>query len=207
LSSDWETVLLGNVAIIEIGRTPARKEPRYWTTSLERPFCTITDMAARSIDPLREGVTEAAEQEGKAKRVPAGALLMSFKLTIGRVGFAARDIFPNEAIAWIEPETGDLNQRFLAYALEAADYSALTGEAAKGATLNKDSLKRIELRLPPEPDQRRMADVLDSLAEAEEAAGAYLDGLSTARTAVARALISGTHVLPADFDVLSDAVE
>jgi len=159
-------------------------------------------MTARSVDPLREGVTEVAEGEGKAKRVPAGALLMSFKLTIGRVGFAARDLFPNEAIAWIAPKDPSLDVRFLSYALEAADYSALTGEAAKGATLNKDSLQRIELNLPPALIQGRIADTIDSLGDTEEAVRLYLNGLNTARKAVTRALIGGVHELPSDIEAL-----
>ncbi len=111
---DWAKKTLGEVAEITIGKTPPRKDPRYWTSDLERPFCTIADMDGRLIDPKREGVTALAESEGKAKRFPAGALLMSFKLTIGRIGFAAQDIFPNEAIAWLCTKSPNLDERFLA---------------------------------------------------------------------------------------------
>ena len=85
MSDGWEATTLGEVADLIVGRTPPRKDERYWTVDLERPFCTIADMGAIDVLPEREGVTEAAEIEGKAKRVPAGSLLMSFKLTIGRV--------------------------------------------------------------------------------------------------------------------------
>ena len=101
----WTDAALGDVAEIAIGRTPPRDEPRYWTNDLTRPFCTIADMGDGTILPGREGVTEAAEVDGKAKRMPAGSLLLSFKLTIGRVGIAGVDLFPNEAIARVEPKT------------------------------------------------------------------------------------------------------
>lgn len=206
MSAEWEPALLGDVADISIGRTPPRKEPRFWTPSLERPFCTIADMDGPRIDPAREGVTAEAEEEGKANRVPAGALMMSFKLTIGRVGFAARDLFPNEAIAWISPRDPDFDTRFLAYALEAHDYSALTGEAAKGATLNKESLQRIELMMPSPSDQVRIADLLSSMSDVEQATRAYLDGLVTARRSTTRALLSGTHQLPEELLAASGEV-
>jgi len=150
---------------IQIGRTPPRKEARYWTQDLERPFCTIADMADRHINPSREGVTQAAESEGRAKRVPAGALLMSFKLTIGRVGFAARDLFPNEAIAWLSSADPALNEEFLALWLEAQDLSQGSGRAVKGSTLNSDSLRAIPVMVPPLEVQRRIVDLIGSIDE------------------------------------------
>lgn len=115
------------------------------------------------VGPFVEGVTEAAEDEGRAKRVPAGALLMSFKLTIGRVGFASEDVFPNEAIVWVKPRDEHIDERYLAAYLEAFDYSGLTGRAAKGATLNSKSLKAIPVQLPDRDTQRHVAHVVGVL--------------------------------------------
>jgi restriction endonuclease S subunit len=166
-----EEKTLGELADISIGRTPPRSEPRYWTDDLTRRFCTITDMAARHVLPIREGVTEAAEQEKKAKRVPAGALLMSFKLTIGKVGFAATDLFPNEAIAWISPhDESGLDLRYLATWLNLYDYTTLTGEAVKGKTLNTASLRSIPVKVPPLPAQQQIADLLERADEVIEEA-------------------------------------
>jgi restriction endonuclease S subunit len=162
--SEWVEAKLGEIAEILIGRTPPTKEPRYWAEDLSRPFCTIADMAGgRSIDPRRQGVSELAESEGKAKRVPKGALLMSFKLTIGRVGFASRDLFPNEAIAWIRPVGAQLDDRFLALALESQDLSAGAGRAVKGNTLNSKSLRAICINYPSLPAQRRIVAVISAV--------------------------------------------
>lgn len=158
----WRAVTLGDIAQISIGRTPPRDQAQYWTTDLTRPFCTIADLNAYSIDPIREGVTETAEVEGKAKRVPAGSLLMSFKLTIGRVGFAKRDLFPNEAIAWIEPN-GDVSAEFLALFLSAQDLTVGSGRAVKGNTLNGASLRAIPIRHPRLGEQRRIVDLIGAL--------------------------------------------
>lgn len=167
--TEWRKATLGEVATITIGRTPPRKEPRYWTSNLRRPFCTIADMVGRQIDPQREGVTEAAENEGKAKRFPAGALMLSFKLSIGRVGFAARDIFPNEAIAWLRCSDETLDERFLALVLASQDLTAGSGRAVKGNTLNGPSLRAIPLSLPPLPEQHRIVDVMSAVDEQIEA--------------------------------------
>lgn len=151
---------LGDIAEIRIGRTPARDNPAYWTADLTRPFCTITDMQDRFVDPGREGVTALAVADGKAKPVPAGALLMSFKLSIGRVGYAAREIYPNEAIAWIEPQPDRCSKEFLGFYLEHQDLASGGAQAVKGKTLNQASLKMIPVLLPTLAEQRRITEVL-----------------------------------------------
>jgi type I restriction enzyme S subunit len=159
--ADWSEAALGEVADIVIGRTPPRAKPEYWTDKLDRPFCSIADMTSWLVEPRREGVSEQAEIEGKAKRVPKGALLMSFKLTIGRVGFAATDVFPNEAIAWLRIKSpGDVDAEFLAHYLSAYDYASLAGRAAKGQTLNSKSLAAIPIALPPVGEQSALAQAM-----------------------------------------------
>jgi type I restriction enzyme S subunit len=90
---DWTETTLGEISSLQMGRTPSRREAAYWTEDLTFPFCTIADMDSKYVEPKREGVTQAAIKDGKAKVARKGTLLMSFKLTIGRMGFASRDIF------------------------------------------------------------------------------------------------------------------
>lgn len=195
MTVNWSEVRLGDVAGITIGRTPPRNDASYWTRDLTRPFCTIADMlGGGQIDPVREGVTLKAETDGKAKRVPADSLLLSFKLTIGRVGFAARDLFPNEAIACIEPQTADVNKRFLALALEAQDLGRYAGRAVKGGTLNGASLRAIELRIPPLEEQRRIVELISGFDRSVQAAA----GVETAAAALREALLGELDERAAD---------
>lgn len=121
-------------------------------------------MTNRDVQPSREGVTEAAEHEGKAKRFPAGSLLMSFKLSIGRLGFAQVDLFPNEAIVGIDVSgSPEITPEFLAYALEVQDLELFAGQAVKGKTLNRVSLESIPVRYPSMPAQRRIVDLAYAL--------------------------------------------
>lgn len=158
----WAQVTLGEIASITIGRTPPRNDSRYWTTSLERPFCTIADLTSHTV-PTREGVTDLAEKEGKARRAPQGSLLFSFKLTIGRVGFAGVDLFPNEAIAIINPLADEIDKRYLGLALEMQDWATAGARAVKGNTLNRQSLEAIPIPLPPLSEQRRIVDIVASI--------------------------------------------
>lgn len=177
MRNGWEMVRLAEVSTRTIGRTPPRKEARYWTADpSERPFCTIADMRGRFVSGGSEGVTDLAEREGKAKRVPAGSLLLSFKLSIGKVGFTDRDVFPNEAIAWIQPSPM-ITQPFLALALESVDWDSLGGRAVKGKTLNSGSLDAVQLPLPPLVEQRRLVDLIGAIDDVIEEARAAHDSL------------------------------
>ena len=185
----WVETTLGELAVLAIGKTPPRKDPEYWSESLERPFCTIADMGDWWVAPGREGVSELAEAEGKAKRVPAGSLIMSFKLTIGRIGFAETDIFPNEAIVWIQPGPEALPE-YLALWLDYSDLEEFAGRAVKGKTLNGPSLRAIPVVLPPLAEQRRIVDLIGAVDELLAAARRDNQARSSAMGALLESMVS-----------------
>jgi type I restriction enzyme S subunit len=186
----WTETTLGDVAGLVIGRTPSRSEKKYWTDELTNPFCTIADMDGKWISPSREGVTNAAIQEGKARLVSAGSLMMSFKLTLGRVGFAGVDLYPNEAIVAIDVEPSRGSSDYLYLVLGFQDLSHGSGRAIKGATLNSKSLAAIPLNLPPLPEQKRIVDVVSSVDAYIDALQQQADTARRARNAVLHELLS-----------------
>ena len=175
------TIALEEVALLDIGRTPPRDNAVYWTTDLERPFCTIADLTPGETRPTREGVTELAETTGKAKRFAAGTLLMSFKLTIGRISLAAVDLFPNEAIVAIKPRPG-VRKDYLELALASTAWEKLANSAVKGKTLNKKSLARLpvpNLKTAGQDDLLTAVAPLRAVATQAAAASASLRSLRT----------------------------
>lgn len=95
----------------------------------------------------------------------SGTLLMSFKLTIGRVATLGVDACHNEAIISIYPKAGT-NQKYLEYFLAQVDYTDYQDRAVKGHTLNQEKIDRIAITLPPEPEQEKIAAVLWKLQRA-----------------------------------------
>jgi type I restriction enzyme S subunit len=93
--------------------------------------------------------------------IPKGTLLMSFKLSIGRLCFAGCDLFTNEAICSFN--NLQANAEFLYYVLGRTDFSLYGKQAVKGYTLNKDSLKLVEVRMPSLPEQAAIASVLSDM--------------------------------------------
>jgi type I restriction enzyme, S subunit len=160
--SAWPQAALRDVCDIRIGRTPSRANPAYW--GLGHPWATIADLARDPLSRTTETITDLAVEECRLRVVPAGTLLYSFKLTIGRMAVAGIPIFTNEAIAALSVRDAQgLNRDYLQFALGSLDTRRLTDNAVKGRTLNSASLGSLIVPLPPLDEQRRIAARLREL--------------------------------------------
>jgi type I restriction enzyme S subunit len=102
-----------------------------------------------------------------AKLLPEGTVLLSFKLSIGRVGFAGCSLYTNEAIAGLRSDSLDHN--FLYHGLQQWDLLQGVDQAIKGATLNKKKLKLIEFDYPIDNcEQAKIAEILSTVDRAIE---------------------------------------
>lgn len=166
--SEWPMVKLGEVCSISIGKTPARKEPRYWGEGL--PWLSIKDMNQGSlILKTTESISQIALDELKITPYSVGTVLFSFKLSIGKVGITAIPLFTNEAIAAIEPKEQEaLNKYYLMEVLREVGKTVEGNAAVMGVTLNKKSLAKLTIPLPPLGEQKRIAEILGRVAEAEQ---------------------------------------
>ncbi len=168
IPEDWEVVRLGDIVNFKIGRTPPRKNKDYWTNG-RYYWVSISDMRNSYINNTSEMVSEKAHKEiFKEKLTPAGTLLMSFKLTIGRTAILNVDAYHNEAIISIYPKENKVLKEFLFYYLPVVDYSNLQDKAIKGNTLNTSKLNKILIHLPPLEEQKAIADILSAVQNAIE---------------------------------------
>ncbi len=168
IPAEWTVEPLSKLVDYDSGRTPARANATYWEgADAEVPWVAISDMENYGIiSKTREMITRRAFDDVFRRRiVRAGTLLMSFKLTIGRVSTLGIDACHNEAIISIRPKT-QVDQRYLGYFLSQFDYDDLQDRQIKGNTLNQDKIDRIPVILPPKQEQCDIADVLDRVRQA-----------------------------------------
>jgi len=158
---NWQKYKLGELCKIEIGKTPSRGISRYWGPGY--PFLSIADMnQGVYLSTTRETITTDAVKEANCKLVPLDTLLLSFKLSVGKLGFTKVPLYTNEAIAALYiREAITIEKRFLYWALRTIDLLKYSNKAAKGATLNKPKLNNIEIFLPPLDEQIRLTAILD----------------------------------------------
>lgn len=157
-AQSWPRVRLGEVCEFVIGRTPRRDTSSYWGGDL--PWVSISDMKGESIFETKEHITQIGAQESRSRLIPAGTLLFSFKLTIGKMAFAGVDLYTNEAIAALIPKSGKVSNQYLRYALKSIDLTETAARAVKGNTLNQDTLYMLSIYLPSIQEQQRIVGLL-----------------------------------------------
>ena len=168
--ANWIEARLGEVCSIEIGGTPSRQIPDYWDTEhvTQNVWVSIKDMNRRFILDTAEQISDAGVKHSNAKLQPKGTVLLSFKLTIGRVSVAGSSLYTNEAIAGLNP-TRDLESTYLYHGLQSWNLLQDVDQAVKGATLNKEKLKRIILFFPRLTcEQNKIAEILSTVDQAIE---------------------------------------
>ena len=166
IPSSWAWIRLGNYIKYDIGKTPPRKEEEFWVDA-KYPWITIADMVADGkIYLTKDKINSLAlKTQFKDKLIPAGTLIMSFKLTVGRVSILGVEAVHNEAIISIYPFIDDdkIATNFLFKFLPLLSEQGKTKKAIKGNTLNSDSLNNILLPLPPLPEQKRIVEKIELL--------------------------------------------
>lgn len=171
----WVQARLGEKCSIEIGGTPSRNVAEYWDEQkqTENVWVSIRDLNQRVITDTAEHISDLGVAHSNAKLQPEGTVLLSFKLTIGRVAFAGRKLYTNEAIAGLRSR--EIGHDFLYYGLQQWDLLRGVDQAIKGATLNKEKLKKIEVEYPTSRDeQEKIAEVLQTADRAIETTEALL---------------------------------
>ena len=167
MKKGWQTKNLGDLCEIELGKTPARANSAYWDEKREtgNVWLSIADLREAK-DKIVVDSKEYVSDKGAAicKLVPKGTLLVSFKLTLGRLAFSGRDVFTNEAIAALTiVNERELSKEFLFYCLCFFDWvkAAENDVKLKGMTLNKAKLKVMPVSFPPLAEQQRIVGILD----------------------------------------------
>ena len=148
---------------LQMGKTPDRSIQDYWTDGTFI-WVSIGDMqeGMKYITDSKECITDIAVSKSGIKIVPKGTLLMSFKLTIGRVVFAHEDLYTNEAImAFIDKKQVELSDQWLYQLLLQYNWLANASQAVKGKTLNKETIGNSVLFIPPMELQKNFASIVE----------------------------------------------
>lgn len=180
----WRKERLGALCEITIGKTPTRARPDFWGPG--HPWLSIADMSqGRYLSVTSETITDQALKEARHREVAPGTILMSFKLSIGKLGIAQVPMYTNEAIAHLPIRPGQaLLPEYLYWALSATTLTHGADRAAMGSTLNSAKLKEIEIPLPPIPQQQQIAKVLDQAESLRSMRRATVDALANLKSSV-----------------------
>ena len=148
----WSVQKAEELCEINIGKTPPRKEHQWFSNNnSDVTWISISDMGSSEvyISKSSEMLTKEACKKFNVIIVPEGTVLLSFKLTVGRVSIAAKELTTNEAIARFLVPT-DAMRSYLYLALKSYDYGKLGSTSSIATAVNSKIIKKMALICPPE---------------------------------------------------------
>lgn len=135
---------------ITIGKTPSRAEKQWFTNSGEgTPWISISDMGESGAFAFysKEDLTADAIIRHNMKVVPKGTILVSFKLTVGRVVITSSDMCTNEAIAHFHIDN-DLDRAYTYCYLKNFEYDSLGNTSSISKAINSKIIKSMPFIMP-----------------------------------------------------------
>ncbi|MBP7798015.1 MAG: restriction endonuclease subunit S [Thermoanaerobaculaceae bacterium] len=152
----WEVVPAGSLFEVAIGKTPPRKEHHWFSTDPQDvPWMSIKDLgqAGVFISEVSEYLTSAAVDRFRVRRIPDGAVVLSFKLTVGRVAITDGEMLSNEAIAHFLPRDGTyLSAPFTFSYLRQFEYESLGSTSSIAIAVNSANVRTIPVIVPSEKE-------------------------------------------------------
>ena len=167
IPENWCWCRLGEIVNYKMGKTPPRAEAEWWGSKKDTPWISIADMNSDGyISKTKETMSPKSIKEVFSNNFsPKGTLIMSFKLTVGRVSILDIDATHNEAIISIFPFIDDnkITRDYLFKLLPLLSLNGDTKDAIKGRTLNSTSLSNMLIPLPPLSEQKRIVTAIEKM--------------------------------------------
>lgn len=150
---------------LQMGKTPSRNNSAYWNNG-SNDWISIGDLSGfgKYVGETKEQLTDLAVSESGIKSIPVDTVVMSFKLSIGKLAITTEEIYSNEAImAFIDKEIEKIYPDYLYYLLLSKDWNEGTNKAVMGKTLNKATLSKVKIKLHEFSEQEEIVLVLDKV--------------------------------------------
>ncbi|MBI2448434.1 restriction endonuclease subunit S, partial [Candidatus Microgenomates bacterium] len=153
IPKEWSVEPIGSITDIAIGRTPPRKESQWFSTNpSDIKWISIRDLGHVGIyiGQSAEYLTLDAVERFNVPVIPKNSVVLSFKLTVGRVAITTEDMLSNEAIAHFKlvNNSYNLSPEFIYLFLKNYDFSQLGSTSSIATAVNSQSIKKIKVILP-----------------------------------------------------------
>lgn len=152
IPESWRVCSAETIFKINIGKTPPRKEQQ-WFSNINNgnvKWISISDLGSNEIfiEDSKEYLTKEAISKFNIIVVPKDTILVSFKLTVGRVGISNCELTTNEAVArFYLPKSYFREYTYLS--LKNYNYARLGSTSSIATAVNSKIIKNMKLLIPP----------------------------------------------------------
>lgn len=144
----WEVREVKDICELKIGRTPPRKESEWFSDKKGIKWVSIKDMGNSDmyISDTTEFLTEEAIDKFNIPLVEENTLILSFKLTVGRIAITSEKICTNEAIAQFKNPI--INSLYLYFYFKNFSFETLGNTSSNGNAVNSKIIRETKILIP-----------------------------------------------------------
>ena len=153
---------LRDVFDLQMGKTPSRENNMYWKDG-NLPWVSISDLSKSQIyiEHSKEMITKFAVKDALVKCIPQDTVIMSFKLSLGKIAITGKPLYTNEAImAFIDKKVIQIEPKYIYFLFSYIKWGQFTNNAVKGKTLNKKFFSDFQINIPKYIQQTKVASIL-----------------------------------------------
>ena len=178
---------------ISIGKTPPRKEPQWFSTNPQDvTWVSISDMGICGlyISSSSEQLTKQAVERHNVKVVPDNTVLLSFKLTVGRIAITNGEMTTNEAIAHFKTDKKEINEYLYCY-LKCFNYKTMGSTSSIATAVNSKIIKGMPFVVPTNDELEEFHGFAAPMFAKIKANQIEIDNLTALRDTLLPKLMSG----------------
>jgi len=207
----WEVKKSSDIANINIGKTPPRKEKECFTLDPDDyKWISIKDLgnSGAYIFDSSEYLTKESIEKYNVKVVPDNTVVLSFKLTVGRVSITCGQMTTNEAIAHFNLSNKSkitteylylyLKSFDLYLYLKSFDYGKLGNTSSIANAVNSKIIKAMPIIVPDNKTIKTFSEVMESVFSKIKYTIKQSDKLIEIRDTLLPKLMSGEIRVPMD---------
>ena len=153
------------IANITIGKTPPRiKKECFTKNNSDIKWLSISDIGKCGVYVFNtyEKLTQDAIDTYNVKVIPENTIVLSFKLTVGRVAITNEKMATNEAIAHFNLYDEKIKSYIYTY-LRKFDYNKLGSTSSIATAVNSKIIKTMPIEIPSEKDLEKFNELADGL--------------------------------------------
>jgi type I restriction enzyme S subunit len=154
----WTVSKIKYLTSFQVGWTPPTKDDANFEG--ENLWANISDLRGREIFDTNKKISDDAAKKASMDITPRGSLMYSFKLSVGAVSFAGKDMYTNEAIASFLEKT-ELPLAYLYYVLPKFVIENASTNIYGARILNQELISNADLLAPSFEEAKTIANFLD----------------------------------------------
>ena len=151
IPKDWQFRTLNQIAEVKIGRTPPTAQKKWFSNNEnDIPWISIKDLRDANtfvLDTARY-LTQEAVNNFNIPIIKTGTVVLSFKLTVGRVAITDMECTSNEAIAQFKILNKSFPNWFLYLYLKQYDFNQVISTSSIATATNSKEVGKIPIIVP-----------------------------------------------------------